>query len=56
MGFTNQPLLLYIVNYYIILEETQIDSHQSELDTDDDIKMTARYMEPRNDIIKSRLN
>ena len=31
-------------------ENAQINSLQSELNTDDDIKMTGRYMEPNIDI------
>ena len=37
-------------------EETQIISIQSELDTDDDIKMTGQYMEPKIDIFNACLN
>ena len=37
-------------------EETQINSLQSKINTYDDIKMTGWYMEPNNDIIKSRPN
>ena len=37
-------------------EETQINSLQRKINTYDDIKMTGWYMEPKNDIIKSRPN
>ena len=37
-------------------DDTLINSLQSEINTDYDIKITGRYMESKNDIIKSCLN
>ena len=33
-------------------EDTKINSLKIELDTDDDVKTTGRYMEPKNDTIE----
>ena len=37
-------------------EDTQINSLKCKLDTDDDIKITDQYIEPKNDIINSWVN
>ena len=55
-GIYNKIYHWIIVDASSMLEDTQINSLQSELDKYDDIKMTGRYMEPNNDIIKACLN
>ena len=45
-----------IVDAYSMPDDTLINSLQSEINTDYDIKITGRYMESKNDIIKSCLN
>ena len=37
-------------------EDTQTNSLQSKIDTDENIKKTDRYMEPNNDIIEDYRN
>ena len=45
-----------VVDAYIMPEDTQIYSLQSELNIDNDTKTTCQYTEPKNDIFKCCLN